>query len=360
MIAAREPVQRHARARMLVVAADGRLSHTRRSRWHQFLRAGDLVIANDAATLPASLHGVHVPTGAGIEVRLAARGSLRADDVHAFSAVVFGSGDFRTRTEDRPLPPPLARGDALIFGGQPDGPGTLTGTVDALLGHQRLIAVRFSGSIDEIWAGLARHGQPIQYSHVPVPLALWDVWTPIAGAAAAFEPPSASFAIDWASLDALRRKGIGFATITLAAGISSTGDLDLDRRLPLDEPYEVPAATAAAIARARSYGGRIVAVGTTVVRALEHAAARHGVVRAGAGVADQRVTAAWPLAVVDAILSGTHEAGTSHYDLLRAFVDDATLEGLTATLDESGYRTHEFGDSVLIERQRPAAACAAA
>ena len=71
MIAANRPVQRPRDARLLVVLADGRISHAPRSRLVEFLHPGDLVIANDAATLPASLHGVHVPTGAEIEVRLA-------------------------------------------------------------------------------------------------------------------------------------------------------------------------------------------------------------------------------------------------------------------------------------------------
>src|SRR5439155_14039968 len=113
-------------------------------------------------------------------------------------------------------------------------------------------------------------------AHVPEPLALWDVWTAIAGPPVAFEPPSAGFALDWRALAALRARGIAFATLTHAAGISSTGDDDLDRRLPFDEPYHIPRTTAAAIRRVRARGGRIVAVGTTVVRALEHAATWDG------------------------------------------------------------------------------------
>jgi S-adenosylmethionine:tRNA ribosyltransferase-isomerase len=360
MIAAHQPVQRPARARLLAVSPDGDIRHAPRSRWDELLRPGDVVVANDAATLPASLQGLHVRTGAEIEVRLAARASLRADDVRDFSAVVFGRGDYRTRTEDRPGPPLLVPGDELLFGSGLDVARALSATVEARLGHDRLIALRFAGSVEAIWAGLAQHGRPIQYSHLQVPLALWDVWTPIAGVAAAFEPPSASFAIDWALLARLRQRGIEFATITLAAGISSTGDPELDRRLPLNEAYAIPSSTAAAIARGRSHGGRIIAVGTTVVRALEHAAALHGAVCAGAGVADQKVSGVWRLRVVDAILSGTHEAGTSHYDLLRAFVDEATLQAITAALDDSRYRTHEYGDSIFIERRVQEAARAAA
>ena len=188
---------------------------------------------------------------------------------------------------------------------------------------------------------------------------MWDVWTPIAGLPAAFEPPSAGFALDWRSIRLMRERGIGFATMTLAAGISSTGDPDLDQRLPFDEPYRIPATTAAAISSARAEGRRIIAVGTTVVRGLEHAAALDGVVRPGAGVADQRIGPGRRLRIVDALLSGTHEPGGSHYQMLRAFLDDCTLADADAALDARGYRTHEFGDSVLIERMARAGTAAA-
>ena len=343
MIAANRPAQRPPDARLLVVDACRHIGHAPRSAFVEFLRRGDLVVANDAATLPASLRGTHGRTGAPVEVRLAGRPSLEPGDVRRFSAVLFGEGDFRTRTEDRAAPPTLADGDRLFL-------GPLRATVERTLGHARLVSLLFEGTPDEVWAGLARHGRPIQYAHLEEPLALWDVWTRIAGPPVAFEPPSAGFALDWRALSSMRARGVEFETITHAAGISSTGDEELDRLLPFDEPYRIPAATAEAIGRAKARGGRVVAVGTTVVRALEHAAASGGVVRAGEGVATQRLGSESRLRVVDAILSGTHEAGTSHYELLRAFTDDETLRRTTAELDARGYLTHEFGDSVLIER----------
>jgi S-adenosylmethionine:tRNA ribosyltransferase-isomerase len=328
---------------LLVVDARGGIRHALRASFVELLRPDDLVVANDAATLPASLGGEHVPSGGPVEVRLAGRRSLAPDDVHRFAAVVFGAGDYHTRTEDRPPPPPLAPGDRLTL-------GPLAATVERLLGHPRLVSLRFDGTPDAIWAGLARHGRPIQYAHVPVPLALGDVWTSIAGPPVAFEPPSAGFALDWRALAALRARGAGFATLTHAAGLSSTGDDELDRRLPFDEPYHIPPATAAAVRRARVRGGRVVAVGTTVVRALEQAAAWGGRVRAGAGLATQRIGAGTRLRVVDALLSGTHEPGSSHHELLRAFTDDTTLGRVDDELGTHDYRTHEFGDSVLLER----------
>src|SRR5258705_386971 len=189
--------------------------------------------------------------------------------------------------------------------------------------------------------------RPIQYAAAGAPLAMWDVWTPVAAAPVAFEPPSAGFTLDWQSLAAMRERGAGFATITLAAGISSTGDAALDARLPFDEPYRIPETTVRAIHRAKAQGGRVIAIGTTVVRALESAAADDGRLRAGDGIAKLRIGAGTRLRVVDAILSGTHEPGTSHYQLLRAFADDAKLERMNDELERGRYRTHEFGDSIL-------------
>src|SRR5882672_4231512 len=343
VLAAHIPNQRPPDARLLVVESGGRLHHAARADLPRMLRSGDLLVGNDAATLPASLHGRHTRTGAEIEVRLAGWRSLTADSVREFTAVVFGAGDHRTRTEDRPLPPPLLPGDALAL-------GPLRAHVLRLLGHARLIELRFAGMPDAIWAGIARHGKPIQYAHVAQPLALWDVWTSVAAAPAAFEPPSAGFLLDWTLIAALEARGIGFATLTHAAGISSTGDAQLDARLPFDEPYLLPEATVCAIERTHARGGRVVALGTTVVRALEHAALGGRLV-AGAGLATQRIGASTQLRVVDAIVTGTHEPGSSHYELLRAFAGGALLERVTAALEQGGYRTHEFGDSLLLVRQ---------
>jgi S-adenosylmethionine:tRNA ribosyltransferase-isomerase len=347
MKAATTPVQRPHDAKLLVVDAGGALHHARRDELATFLREGDLLIANDAATLPASLSGIHLRSGLPVEVRLAGRRSLAVDDLREFTAIVFGAGDFRTRTEDRAAPPPLAAGDRLAL-------GPLRATLLRTLDHPRLVALQFHGTPDAIWSGIAHHGRPIQYAHLAEPLALWDVWTSVAALPVAFEPPSAGFVLDWQLLAALQAKGVGFATLTHAAGISSTGDPALDARLPFDEPYHLPAATVAAIARTRARNGRVIALGTTVTRALEHAAALPQGLTAGAGVADQRLGAQSRLRVVDAIISGTHEPGTSHYELLRAFAADAVLQRADAQLQQHGYRTHEFGDSVLILRdERP-------
>ncbi len=340
MIAASRPEQRAPDAKVLAVDRAGRLRHWPRRDVVRLFQPGDLVIANDAATIPASLTGRHVPSGRRLEARLAGRESLDVDRVTSFVAVLFGFGDFRMRTEDRPPPPLVELGERLQF-------GPLRAMVTRRLhDHPRLVVLEFDGPPAAIWEGLARHGRPVQYAHVTEPLVLWDTWTPIAAAPVAFEPPSAGFALDWQALASMRARRVRFATITHAAGLSSTGDPALDSLLPFDEPYRIPERTAWELRQAR----RVVAVGTTVVRALEHAAARDGIVRPGVGVATQRIGPATHLRVVDAILSGTHERDSSHYELLRAFADDETLRRIDVELNEHAYRTHEFGDSVFLER----------
>jgi S-adenosylmethionine:tRNA ribosyltransferase-isomerase len=345
VIAASRAVQRPPDRRLLVIDEHGAIAHRARSDLSSLVRAGDLVVANDAATLPASLAGVHLRTGAAVEIRLAGRDSLKPRDVTRFTAVAFGAGDFRTPTEHRPAPPALYPGDELRL-------GPLGATVITVLGHPRLIGIRFNGPAADIWAGLARHGRPIQYAYLPEPLAIWDTWTPIAGQPVAFEPPSAGFVLDWSAIGALRARGASFATLTHAAGISSTGDAELDRLLPLDEPYYIPAATARLIEASRERGGRVIAIGTTVVRALEHAVRGDGTVRPGAGIATERIGPLTALRCVDAIVSGTHEPDTSHFELLRAFQDREVLRRMEHETEACGYRTHEFGDAVFIARSR--------
>jgi len=341
MIAAAAPVQRPVDARLLVVEPTGHLTHRKRAEFPLIVRRGDLVVANDAATLPASLTGIHVKTGAPLELRLARRESLLPQDVTRFTAVAFGAGDFRTPTEQRPPPPAFAPGDVLQL-------GPLRAEVMNVLDHPRLVDVAFAGSVEEIWEGLARHARPIQYSYLSQPLAMCDTWTRIASLPVAFEPPSAGFLLDWRVIGTLHARGAAFATITHAAGISSTGDVELDALLPLDEPYRIPASTARLIHATRRGGGRVIAVGTTVVRALEDAAARHGDVRDGAAIATLRVGPLTRLHIVDALVTGLHEPGTSHYELLRAFQDDAVLDRIVNEVEAHSYRAHEFGDSVFI------------
>jgi len=327
--------------RLLVIdpaaPAEGGLMETRTPALPHLLAPGDLLVVNDAATLPASLRGSD-DAGRPLEARLvAARGGPR------FAAVLFGAGDWHTRTEDRPAPPNVAAGTRLRFGAL----GATVGRQPAV--SPRLVELRFDLEGDALWAALYREGRPVQYAHLAHDLPLWAVQTVYAARPWAFEMPSAGRPLSWEILLALRRRGVRWAQLTHAAGLSATGDPTLDAALPLAEAFEIPAATARAVAETRGRGGRIVAVGTTVVRALEGAAAQNGgVVRAGRGETDLRITPAFRPRIVDGVLSGAHAAHESHFQLLAAFAGADLLAAAAAHAERAGFLTHELGDSMLV------------
>jgi S-adenosylmethionine:tRNA ribosyltransferase-isomerase len=189
----------------------------------------------------------------------------------------------------------------------------------------------------------------VQYSHLCGPLALWHVQTAYGSRPWAVEMPSAGWMLTSRSLRALRRRGIGVAPVTHAAGLSSTGDALLDALLPLPERFDIPPATVREIDNTRKRGGRIVAVGTSVVRAIEGGAAMNGGrLRAGLGVTNLRVGPGFVPRLVDGVLSGMHEPGTSHFQLLGAFAPTTLLEAAYHHAEAIGYLGHEFGDTSLV------------
>ncbi|CAN5165144.1 S-adenosylmethionine:tRNA ribosyltransferase-isomerase [soil metagenome] len=302
------------------------------------LRRGDLVVVNDSGTLPASLRGVDAE-GRAIEARL-----LSTPDVEGEAhAVLFGDGDYRTRTEDRPAPPPLGRDAALTL-------GSLHATVIAVLDHPRLVRLRFHERGAILMRALYIEGRPIQYAHVPEPLALWDVQNVYAGPAVSAELPSAGRPITFGVLEALSARGVRVVAITHAAGLSSTGDAALDAMLPLPERYWIDEAAAGAIEETRRRGARVIAVGTSVVRALEGAARsqKRALPRAESAITDLRIDRTHELRVVDAILTGVHAPGESHYELLEAFTASAELDDAFARAGSLGLLSHEFGDAILL------------
>jgi S-adenosylmethionine:tRNA ribosyltransferase-isomerase len=325
------------------------------------LHPGDLLVVNDAATLPASLQG-HDERGRAIELRLLAvddgnerddavdhadadadadEGSGRARGVR-FWAALLGAGDWRQRTEDRPLPPELRPGARLRF-------GSLGGEIVARASlSPRLVSIRFDVQGDALWNALYREARPVQYSYLAHQLPLWAVQTVYAARPWAFEMPSAGRPLSWETLFALRRNQVGWAALTHAAGLSATGDPALDAALPLPERYDIPSATVEAVEETRRAGGRVIAVGTTVVRALEGATAATGVLRAGPGTTDLRIDARFRPRVVAGILSGAHAEGESHFALLGAFAGGELLRRASAFAEAQGFQTHELGDSMLI------------
>ncbi|HEU4405138.1 MAG TPA: S-adenosylmethionine:tRNA ribosyltransferase-isomerase [Polyangiaceae bacterium] len=311
------------------------------------LRPGDLVVVNDAATLPASLRG-RTPGGAPLELRLLGRG-----EGGLFRAVAFGEGDWRTPTERRPAPPLLAPGVRITFSTAEPAPwpsAPLVARVERVSElSPRLVELRFEAEGAALWRALYAAGSPVQYSYLEGPLALWHVQTGYASRPWAAEGPSAGFALRWRVLSALARRGVRLAPLTHAAGLSSSGDEALDAALPLPERYDIPERTARLVAETRRAGGRVVAVGTTVVRALEgSAASADGAPHGGEGVTDLKLGPGSRPRVVDGLLTGLHEPGSSHFSLLEAFAPAPLVLAALEHAREAGYEGHEFGDVGLV------------
>jgi S-adenosylmethionine:tRNA ribosyltransferase-isomerase len=232
-------------------------------------------------------------------------------------------------------------GDAIVFAGE------LRARVEHVArGSERLVDLRFEATDGALWSAIYGHGRPVQYAHMKAPLALWHVQTSFASRPWASEMPSAARPLAWELVLAVRARGVRFATLTHAAGLSSSGDAQLDAALPLRESFEVPAETIQAVDATRAAGGRVIAVGTSVVRALESAV----LANATSGETDLLVNEHHTLRAVDALFTGMHEPGTSHDALLHAFAPDSLLSRAYAHAVSAGFVGHEFGDSMLLAR----------
>ncbi len=336
MIPARWPREDAASERLLVVdPRAGTLRDARIGDLPALLRAGDLLVMNDAATLPASLTG-RGPCGEPIEARLL--GELASG---AFRAVLLGEGDWRQRTEDRAPPARVEPGARLEFAG-------LSATVERVSRlSPRLVELRFDRSGADFWLALYRAGRPVQYAYTSGPVELWHVQVAYASRPWAVEMPSAGRPLRWETLLALRARGVRLAQVTHAAGLSSTGDPAVDAALPMSERFEIPTSTVQSVSGAREAGGRVVAVGTSVARALE-GAAQGGVLAEGGGETDLLIGPGYKPRVVDGLLTGTHEPTASHYALLHAFAPPGLLARASEHAESAGYLSHEFGDSWLV------------
>ena len=312
----------------LLVVQGGDVQHRRVADLPALLGEGDLLVLNDAATLPASL------PGEGLEWRLASR--VGPD---LWWAVVFGPGDWRLDTDTRPAPGPIPR--------RPVVAGVAVEVLARSPLSPRLLLIRAPEGFD---AAVFRAGRPVQYSYMDGDLPLERVQTAIAGPPWAVEAPSAAFALRWRLLDQLRAAGVAIATVTHAAGLSATGDPALDRRLPLPERSRVPAATWRAARAAR----RVIAGGTSAARALESAAADPvGVAALDSGqdwehMARLVLGPSRPLRLVSGLLSNIHGPGESHFRLMCAFAPEPVLLRAHEAAREQGYLNHEFGDGTLL------------
>jgi S-adenosylmethionine:tRNA ribosyltransferase-isomerase len=312
--------------RLLVARPDG-LTHSRFQRLADFLEPGDLVVVNTSGTLAAAVDGV--------------RDDGRPVTVHFATALDDGTWVDEVRP-DRDAAGPV---DDARPGGAIDLPDavrlTLAGPHPP--GQHRLWRARV-GLDGGLPAYLERHGRPIRYGYVPEPVPLPEYQTVFAREPGSAEMPSAGRPFTADLVVELITRGIALAPITLHTGVSSQERGEP----PQPERYAVPESTARAVNMTRAWGGRVVAVGTTVTRALESAADGEGIVRPSRGWTDLVLGPGRPAQVVDGLVTGWHAPGASHLELLEAVAGTALVERAYAEAVRTRYLWHEFGDSCLL------------
>ena len=335
-LSAKEPPERRGLARdqvrLLVIAREsGAIEHAKFEQLSEFLRKGDLLVFNSSRTLPASLEAC-CNHGLCLQVRLA----QHLPDDTWLALLVCKAGD--------PFGCGLRAGIRLEFTSE------LKGEVferDSRI--PRLWKIRFSKTGTDLIDIIYRIGEPVRYEYVSAPWDLNYYQTVYAKEPGSAEMPSAGRAFTWKSLFALRNYGIDFAYVVLHTGLSSYLDDELDRAHPAsEEEYFVSESTAAKINATRERGGRVIAVGTTVVRALESIANQDGRVQSAHGYTRLHVAAGHRLNVVTGLLTGLHEPEASHLDLLSAFVSAEKIHAAYSEAIKQRYLWHEFGDLNLI------------
>jgi S-adenosylmethionine:tRNA ribosyltransferase-isomerase len=313
----------------LLVARPDRLVHARFHELPDLLAPGDLLVINTSRTLPAALP--------------ARRRGGDALTLNLSTPVPFEDGDrwvveLRRGTERASDAEP---GEALSLpaGGEAELLAPYMGT------RLWIAALRLPEPLLDY---LDRHGAPIRYGHLDGdwPLELHqNVYADEPGSA---EMPSAGRPFTPWLIARLIARGIDLAPLVLHTGVSS---LELGEA-PYPERYRVPEFTAERVNLVRRLGGRVIAVGTTVVRALETAADEAGRVHAAEGWTRLVIGRERGVHAVDALLTGFHDRSSSHVELLEAVGGRALIERSYAAAAAGGYLRHEFGDVQLIDPGR--------
>jgi S-adenosylmethionine:tRNA ribosyltransferase-isomerase len=313
--------------RMLVAErSSGALTHSTFGALPTFLRAGDLVVINTSAVVPAAVTG-----WTDDNTKLIVHLSTRLDDGRWVVEPRRIEGH-TTRRWNGPVPRRLRIGA--------DSTVTL---VAPYLDSTRLWIARLDLP-HRVFTWLALHGQPIRYGYVDRswPIATYqNVYATEPGSA---EMPSAGRPFTPEVITRLVAKGVGVTPLVLHTGVASLEATEL----PYPERLRVPASTASRVNETRRNGGRVIAVGTTVVRGLETAGQDDGVVRPIDGWTDLVITPDRGVRVVDGLLTGWHEPEASHLLMLEAIAGRSLLETSYAASLRDGYLWHEFGDTHLI------------
>jgi S-adenosylmethionine:tRNA ribosyltransferase-isomerase len=319
---------------MVTSRGTGEIGHRRFHDLPEVLSPGDVLVVNTSATLPAAVDA-HRAGGAAVQVRFAGA----APRLPASWWVV----ELRAAGGATPLRG-VPAGERLTLPG-----GASTELVAPYAAGSRLWLARLElGSGDvaapDLPGYLARHGAPIRYAYVPAPWPLSDYQTAFATDPGSAEMPSAGRPFTPELVTRLVARGVLLAPVTLHTGVSSPER----HEPPYPEAYAVPATTARLVNAARRWGGRIVAVGTTVARALETVAAADGTVTDGRGWTGLVIGPERGLRAVDGLITGWHEPQASHLQLVGAIAGGPLLDASYRAALEREYLWHEFGDSHLV------------
>lgn len=313
----------------LLVARPGDVRHARFADLTGFLEQGDLMVVNTSATLAAAVSGV--------------RHGGQHVTVHFSTELVEDTWVVELRPGDRAAGP-LRDGRRTEAIAVAEGSLVLEETYpEAGLAAPRLWRARVDVP-QPVSTYLARHGRPIAYDYVPGRWPLTAYQTVFSRDAGSAEMPSAGRPFTEALVADLVTSGVVLAPVTLHTGVSS-----LEKgEAPLPERYRVPAPTARLVNATRAAGGRVVAVGTTVTRAIESVALPDGSLVAGEGWTDLVLGPQRPARVVGGLITGWHEPGASHLALLQAVAGPDLVSVAYRAAEREGYLGHEFGDSALL------------
>jgi S-adenosylmethionine:tRNA ribosyltransferase-isomerase len=315
-----------ARDEVRLMVAERGAGHVRHARFRDLpdvLRAGDLLVVNTSATMPAAL--------------AAARDDGTKLTLHVATAAPHLAGERWWVVELRGAAR-LSPGERVAVAG-----GASFELAAPYAGGTRLWLARFDGDL-ALPEHLHLHGRPIRYGYVRGRWPLSDYQTVFALDPGSAEMPSAGRPFTAALVTRLVARGVLVAPITLHTGVSSPER----HEPPYPERYAVGQATARLVNHVRREGGRVIAVGTTAVRALETAAGPDGTVTPSSGWTGLVVTPERGLLAVDGLITGWHEPAASHLLMLEAVAGAPLLRRSYDEALAAGYLWHEFGDSHLI------------
>jgi len=309
-----------------------RTYHSAFNHLSDFLRRGDLLIFNSGRTLPASLKTINYEAQQNLEVRLAEH---LPDDSWLVLFLYQNKNHFHSN---------LKPGLKIEFGS-----GLSATIIERNIKNPRLWKIRFSANGPELINIFYRIGKPIHYGYISAPLPLEYFLTVFAKDPGSSGMPSAGRAFTWKMLFDLKNKGIDTAFLTLHTGLSSyINDNSNTGHLFTEEEYFISESTADKIETCKVNNGRIVAVGTSVVRAIESSAHKSGKVLPGHSCTSLRITEKYKLKIADGLITGFHEPEASHLNLISAFLDPLLIKQTYEEAIEKKYLWHEFGDLCLI------------